>query len=100
NRNHASPTWYSASLASAMSSEAPFPNASNMDASLLTSDTRMGVKLLPSRSSMALVKAAAEVFRAGTEAWGGARLYTAGHTMNRDIVRRKEMSQEPLHTDA
>jgi hypothetical protein len=45
-----------------MSSEAPFPKASSMLASLLTNETRMGVKLSPSRSSSPLVKAAAEVW--------------------------------------
>jgi hypothetical protein len=44
-----------------MSSLAPLPKASSMLASFCTSDTRMGVRLVPSRSSSPLVKAAAEV---------------------------------------
>ncbi len=52
---------YSSSFAARMSSEAPFPNASSMAASLLTSEARMGVREVPSRDSSPCVKAAADV---------------------------------------
>mmetsp|Transcript_17039 Transcript_17039/g.42666 ORF Transcript_17039/g.42666 Transcript_17039/m.42666 type:complete len:319 (-) Transcript_17039:2102-3058(-) len=51
---------YTTFLASRMSSDAPLPNASSMLASFLTSDTRMGVSDVPSRSSSALANAAAD----------------------------------------
>ena len=46
-------------FARAMSRDAPFPNASSMEASFFTRDTRMGTRESPSRSRSPLAKAAA-----------------------------------------